>query len=210
MSVQQGYDKWSATYDTDRNFTRDLDQYITQQILGDYAVSTILELGCGTGKNTSFLASLAQQVLAFDFSAGMLVQACTKIQNQNVSFGMMDFTQGWVCAGNSVDLISCNLVLEHIEDLDFIFREANRVLVDGGVFFISELHPFKQYQGIQANFQRGDDSTAIPAVIHHASAFVNAALQNGFTLHHLGEWWHEADDTNATPRLISFVFKKSA
>ena len=37
----------------------------------------------------------------------------------------------------------------------FIFSEASRVLADAGRFFICELHPFRHYQGCQANFQRG-------------------------------------------------------
>ncbi len=207
-TVQQGYDNWSSTYDTDRNFTRDLDKDITVQTLSAQPSQTILELGCGTGKNTSFLASLAEQVLAFDFSEGMLAKARAKVQAENVQFGVMDFTETWVVADHTVNLISCNLVLEHIEDLDFIFGEAHRVLQTGGLFFICELHPFKLYTGIQANFQRGEENIAIPAFIHHTSEFVQAALAHRFRLEALGEWWHAEDDPSETPRLISFLFKK--
>lgn len=207
-TVQQGYDNWSSTYDTDHNFTRDLDKDITEQTLTPHPSQTILELGCGTGKNTDFLASLAEKVLAFDFSAGMLSKARAKVQSENVQFGVMDFTENWVVADNTVNLISCNLVLEHIEDLDFIFSEAHRILQDAGLFFICELHPFKLYAGIQANFQRGEENIAIPAFIHHTSEFVQAAIAQGFTLEALGEWWHTEDDSNDTPRLISFLFKK--
>jgi len=67
-----------------------------------------------------------------------------------VTFAVADLTQPWPCEDQSIDLISCNLVLEHISDLSFIFAEGLRVLRDGGRFFVSELHPFRQYQGTQA------------------------------------------------------------
>lgn len=52
-----------------------------------------------------------------------------------------------------MNLVICNLVLEHIENLSFIFSEASRVLIPDGHFFVCELHSFRQHQGTQANFQ---------------------------------------------------------
>ncbi|MEH2042274.1 class I SAM-dependent methyltransferase [Nostoc sp.] len=76
------------------------------------------------------------------------------MRSANVVFITEDITKQWTCRNQSADLVTCNLVLEHIEDLSLIFSEASRVLVKGGYFFICELHPFKQYQGTKANFQR--------------------------------------------------------
>jgi malonyl-CoA O-methyltransferase len=35
----------------------------------------LIELGCGTGKNTAFYAQIAARVIALDFSIGMLANA---------------------------------------------------------------------------------------------------------------------------------------
>ena len=112
-------------------------------------------------------------------------------------------------ADQSIDLVVCNLVLEHIADLDFIFSEVARVLTPAGRFFVSELHPFLQYQGKQANFQRADEVSEIPAFVHHISDFLNAANLNGLRLSQLSEWWHERDQ-GQPPRLVSFMFEKRA
>jgi len=101
----------------------------------------------------------------------------------------------------------CNLVLEHIGDLSFIFSEAFRALVAGGDFFICELHPFRQYQGIKANFKRDQGTIEIPAFVHHISEFIRAAHSSGLTIESFNEWWHE-DDQDKLPRLVSFLFKK--
>src|SRR4051794_2526053 len=151
--IQTGYTQWSATYDTDRNLTRDLDQKVTRTILAERRYRSILELGCGTGKNTQLLAQIGDDVQALDFSEGMLAQAKAKGFGPTVTFAVADLTQPWPCADQSVDLITCNLVLEHIADLSFIFTEAVRTLMATGSFLICELHPFKQYLGSKATFQ---------------------------------------------------------
>lgn len=209
MTIQDAYTDWSATYDSDRNLTRDLDQRAARQQLAQLRCKSILELGCGTGKNTSLLASIGEHVQALDFSAGMIEKAKAKVTAPNVTFEIADITKRWPSRDQSFDLIVCNLVLEHIEDINFIFAEASRVLFEGGRFFICELHPCRQYLGTQARFQRADDTKHIAAFTHHVTDFTNAALRNGSVLKELKEWWHE-EDAGKPPRLISFLFEKQA
>lgn len=205
--IQAAYTQWAATYDTDRNLTRDLDEAVTRATLGGRHYRSIVELGCGTGKNTRLLAGIGDRVHALDFSEGMLAQARAKQPGANVTFSAADLTQPWPCADQSADLIACNLVLEHIADLGFIFAEAARTLARPGHFFICELHPFKQYLGSKAVFQRDQERIELPAFVHHIADFLDAAAGAGFTLTHLKEWWHD-DDQNAPPRVVSFMFTK--
>jgi malonyl-CoA O-methyltransferase len=207
MNIQKAYNEWSASYDTDQNLTRDLDQQVLRQALADLHFKSILEVGCGTGKNTSFLARIGESVHALDFSEGMIAKAREKVTAQNVTFSIADLTRKWPGEDASYDLIVCNLVLEHIEDLSFIFSEAFRVLKKAGRFLIDELHPFRQYEGKKATFTRGAEATEIPAFVHHISDFTNSASNNGLTLVKLDEWWHAADQ-NKPPRLVSFLFEK--
>lgn len=207
MSIQKAYNEWSATYDSDENLTRDLDQKVTRDALANLQFNSILEIGCGTGKNTVFLAQIGTRVHALDFSEGMIEKAKKKVQAENVRRSVADLTQKWPCENRSYDLIVCNLVLEHIKDLSFIFSEAFRVLEEEGRFLVNELHPFRQYEGKKARFGKGEEVTEIPAFVHHISDFLNAALNNELTLVKLNEWWHE-DDQSRPPRLISFLFEK--
>lgn len=207
MSVQTAYDNWSATYDADENRTRDLDQVVTRETLTVLICKSVVEIGCGTGKNTLLLSQIAEKVYAIDFSAYMIEKAKEKVRRSNVIFMTADITKQWACSNGSADLITCNLVLEHIEDFSFIFSEAFRVLVKGGYFFISELHPFRQYRGTQANFQRNQEVIEIPAFVHHISDFLTSAKNHGFMLEDFKEWWHEQDQ-NKPPRIASFLFRK--
>jgi ubiquinone/menaquinone biosynthesis C-methylase UbiE len=207
MSIQKAYNDWSETYDSDENLTRDLDQRVTGEALANLHFHSILELGCGTGKNTGLLAQVGTRVHALDFSQGMIEMAKNKTKAENVSFSLADLTQPWPCEDAPYDLVVCNLVLEHIQDLSFIFSEASRVLEPNGKFLINELHPFRQYEGKKARFRTGEGGTEISAFVHHISDFLNAAASHGLRLIRLNEHWHEQDQSKP-PRIISFLFEK--
>jgi malonyl-CoA O-methyltransferase len=127
--------------------------------------------------------------------------------SERVKFSVADLNTAWPVADSTINLISCNLVLEHIEHLSFIFAEAARVLVRDGQFFISELHPFRQYLGTQAHFHRDQETHTIDAFVHNVTDFIDAAQNNNLRLEAIKEWQHE-EDTGKPPRLISFLFKK--
>lgn len=209
MNIQDAYTRWSTTYDSDRNLTRDLDQRATQHALTGLRYENIMELGCGTGKNTAFLTGIGQRIVALDFSPGMLWQARAKINSGRVFFVVADLTRPWPCKAESFELIVCNLVLEHIEELDAIFAEVSGALKPRGQFFLSELHPFRQYKGTKANFRTEDEAIEIHAFVHHLSDFTESARANGLSLGMMKEWWHE-EDQNKLPRLVSFMFEKPA
>ena len=209
MLVKEAYKHWAATYDTDRNLTRDLDAQVAERRLGSLRVRTILEVGCGTGKNTPLFASIGEQVTALDFSEAMIEQAKNKTWLDNVAFQVADITERWPVEERSVNLVTFNLVLEHVEDLDFVFGEASRVLANDGIVFVSELHPFRQYRGVVARFERDNQRIEIPAFVHHISDFLKAAGKYDLGLVELEENWH-AEDAEKPPRLITFIFRKHA
>jgi malonyl-CoA O-methyltransferase len=209
MNVRTAYNDWSDTYDTDSNATRDLDHLVLRRVLRKARFQSVIEVGCGTGKNTELLARIGGHVHALDFSAGMLAKAKEKLGHRpNVSFSVADIIRRWPRPKRSANLVTCNLVLEHIRNLSPVFAEAARVLVRGGWFFIGELHPFRQYQGTVANYRRGARTTRIPAFVHHISDFLESAEASGFALKKFQEWWH-AKDAGKPPRIVSFLFERT-
>ena len=90
-----------------------------------------------------------------------------------------------------------------------MFAESCRVRRPGGRVFISELHPFKQYQHSQARFAGPDgQEVKVPAYTHNISDVWHAARQGGLGLLRLDEWWHPEDQAAGVPRLLSLVFQR--
>jgi len=142
-----------------------------------------------------------------DFSVEMLRRAEQRNRSDNVEFRLADITKAWAIADNSVDLVSCSLTLEHIDDLDFIFLEASKKLRPLGIFYICELHPFKQYSGSKARFIDGESTIELDVFTHHVSEYLDAAEKGNFRLLELREWF-DNDGNEDIPRLISFVFER--
>ena len=205
MNVRQAYDVWANDYDTVENKTRDLEAKALRQSVSIFENSDVLEIGCGTGKNTEWLVSKAKRLVAADFSAEMIAKAKAKIAANNVEFRQFDLRDEWDFSENEFDLITCSLALEHIENIDFVFGQANRVLRPGGLFYIGELHPFKQYQGSKARFDTESGVFELECFVHHVSEIYAAAKVNNFELVDLKEWFD--DDKTAIPRLITMIFQ---
>lgn len=209
-NVANAYDRWAATYDSDRNATRDLDADVLRRAGPAVAGLDVLEIGCGTGKNTAWLVDHARTVIALDFSAGMLARARERIGSNNVTFVEHDITATWPVADGSVDVVLGNLILEHVRDLAPVFAEAARVMRPGGHLFVCELHPDRQRFGGQAEFtDRGTGAQVrVAAYVHTVAEFVNAGIAAGLTVRHAGEFIEPSAPPDAVPRLLSVLFAK--
>jgi len=207
MSIEQAYNRWSEQYDTNQNKTRDLEAVALRQTLARIPFKNCLEIGCGTGKNTEWLLQKANKVLAVDLSAGMLEKAKEKVNAANVEFRQADMSLPWNF-GDDHDLLVFSLVLEHIENLEFVFTQAARTLKTGGYVYIGELHPFKQYSGSKARFDTEEGRQILTCFNHHVSDFTQAARQTGFEIMELNEYFDQADRTTL-PRILTLLLKKS-
>ena len=210
--VAVAYNEWAETYDTDHNRTRDLAARALRHADLDFANRNIIEVGCGTGRNTEWLArpaAGATDIVALDFSEEMLARARNRVRDPRVRFIQHGIRASWPLADASADVVIVILVLEHVEHLLPIFAEAARTLSGGGELFICELHPMRQLGGGQAQFtstQTGERHL-VPAFLHNTSDYVSAGLSSGFELVDLGEWRDADALPKDLPRLLSLRFR---
>lgn len=207
--VARAYDRWAASYDADRNVTRDLDATVVRSVNLPIDGVDVVELGCGTGKNTAWLADRAGRVTALDFSPGMLARAQERVAASHVRFAEHDIRRPWPLPDASADVVIGNLVLEHVASLAGVYAEAARVLRPGGVLFLCELHPERQRCGGQAHFtDSAGVTTHVPAFRHTVAEYVNDGIAAGLRVVHLGEWLEADAVPGAPPRLLSIRFEK--
>lgn len=206
-NIRQAYNTWSDQYDTNQNKTRDLEGRSLRETLSGKQFNNCLEIGCGTGKNSKWLVDQVKNLTAVDFSEGMLEKAKKNIISHNVNFIQADITQPWYFSEGGFDLITFSLVLEHIEDLNAIFNKVSQSCKPGGVIYVSELHPFKQYSGSKARFETESGQHVVTCYTHHISDFTEAAVSNGLSLVQLKEYFDDEERTSL-PRLITLLFTK--
>ena len=206
MNTKKAYDSWSAQYDSNINRTRDLEALALQKMLGDFHFNSCLEIGCGTGKNTTWLLTKAKSITAVDLSDEMLAKAKEKIKSSKVNFIQADILQEWNFANYKYDLVSFSLVLEHIENLEPVFEKVSKLIAPGGYVYIGELHPFKQYAGTKARFTTPEGEQVVTCFNHNLTDFTGAAKLYGFEIAGINEFFDE-DDRNTIPRIIALLLK---
>ena len=177
FNIQAAYNRWSQTYDTQDNMTRDLDAAVLPHIVPDLTGLRVVEAGCGTGKNSGWLAKQCGELVALDFSEGMMVLAQRKVTADNITWGRCDLSEPWPLTDGTADLVLFNLVLEHIEQLEPVFAEAARVLRVGGLMVLSEYHPERLTDGLGARItdEKGEIVELVGSFRHTAEAFETAA-----------------------------------
>lgn len=98
-----------------------------------------LDVGCGKGRNTFYLAQKNISMKAFDYSKTAIRRAQklgAKLRIQNIGFQVHDATKPWPYGNESFDLIINNFGLGDIdshEGREFAASETTRVLKPGGL-----------------------------------------------------------------------------
>lgn len=207
MEVKKAYEVWSEQYDTNINKTRDLEAIALKELLKTIKFDSCLEIGCGTGKNTRWLIDRCNEIVAVDFSEKMVAKAKEKTTSDKVSFKIADINQPWSFAKKQYDLITFSLVLEHIENLDAIFKKASDFTAVGGHIYIGELHPFKQYTGSKARFKTAKGEQVVACYTHNISDFTLCAEKYGFEIITINEFF-DNNDKKSIPRILTLLFRK--
>jgi len=203
--IIDNYNAWAYQYDNNINPTRDLDKTVTKEFLSNIDFFKVLELGCGSGKNTEWLITKADKLVGLDFSKNMLNLARGKITSKKVTFINTNINEKWPISDDSFDLATINLTLEHIEILDHVFNSLFMKLVQGGKCFICELHPKKQLAGSKAQFEENGTEIVLDVFQHSEQDYIQSAEKAGFILLSKEDWYDNDEDI---PRLISFLFEK--
>jgi len=203
--IIDNYNAWAYQYDNNINPTRDLDKTVTKEFLSNIDFFKVLELGCGSGKNTEWLITKADKLVGLDFSKNMLNLARGKITSKKVTFINTNINEKWPISDDSFDLATINLTLEHIEKLDHVFNSLSMKLVQGGKCFVCELHPKKQLAGSKAQFEENGTEIVLDVFQHSEQDYIQSAEKAGFILLSKEDWYDNDEDI---PRLISFLFEK--
>ena len=106
-----------------------------RRLVGD-AVGRILDLGCGTGLYTEVLADRGRVVIGLDVSFDQVARAGTR----NPCTLQAD-AAAMPLAASSIDVVAAIWLSTDVDDLAAVAREAARVLVPGGRFFLFGVHP---------------------------------------------------------------------
>ena len=205
--VRDGYDRWARVYDHDANPLPALEEPHVREALGDVDGRDVVDLGCGTGRHTEWLARAGARVTAVDFSQKMLERARRKVPAAGVRFVVHDLHDPLPLEDASFDVVVSGLVLEHLRDPDGFFREAHRVLRPWGRAVVSAMHPAMFLRDSRARFTDSDTGEVVApgSLPHRLGDFVMAAARAGFTLDGVDEYAPDAEFVLRFPRAERYL-----
>jgi len=206
-SIRAGYDRWAAVYDHDLNPLPALEEPVVRRLVGDPQGLKVVDLGCGTGRHTLWLARSGAIVTAVDFSSAMLAEARAKPGAETVRFLSHDLATPLPLPSGEFDLAVSGLVLEHLRDLRGFFREMRRVVRDRGRAVISAMHPSMFLRGSRARFTDPASGKIVEpgSYSHTLSDFLMAALAAGFRLARMEEHAPDAGFAQRYPRAEKYI-----
>jgi SAM-dependent methyltransferase len=135
------HDEWAEQVDPNDVLVDGLDSICTMpeirtilKYLGDVRGKTILELGCGCGEMSIYLAKKGANVIASDLSSGMLelVQKVAKVHDTSIKVHRCSADETGL-PSQTFDIVYAANLLHHV-DIEKTIQEIHRVLKDGGRF----------------------------------------------------------------------------
>ena len=128
------WDKVSGVYDLFENIYNKSVYQSTGESVAKYIknTDTVLECACGTGAISIFIAPVCKELLATDYSVGMLKQAKKKLKNyDNIEYKMVDITD-IEAEDNYFDVVVAGNVIHLLPNPQRAMNELTRVCKDGG------------------------------------------------------------------------------
>ncbi|MEC8962300.1 MAG: class I SAM-dependent methyltransferase [Pseudomonadota bacterium] len=205
--VRDGYDRWAMVYDDDQNPLQALEGPLVQQACGNVQGLRVLDMGCGTGRHTLWLAQAGAEVTGIDFSEAMLAKAHEKAKGYSIDLIVHDLHQRLPFEAGQFDMIVSGLVLEHIADLAHYFSEIARVLGNPGRAVVSAMHPAMFLRDSQAQFTdpNSGDKVRPGSLSHQLSDVVMGAVSASLELVHFAEHSADAQLAEDFPRSEKYV-----
>ena len=138
---------WAPIYDAPGNPVIDNEEPVVHALLEDAPRGRALDAACGTGRHAAHLVSLGYEVVGVDRTTSMLDVARTRIPDGQFREGRLEDLP---VDDLSVDVVTCGLALEHVDDLGVVIKEFARVLRPGGWVVCSDTHPIMRVLGTGA------------------------------------------------------------
>ncbi len=181
VGAAAGYGKWAETYE--ETVAEGLDRPLLERLrtIEWPSIRRAADLACGTGRTGAWLRERGvQHVDGVDITPEMLAVAEKRGAHERLLVGDVQATP---LDSSEYDLSTLVLADEHLAELQPVYREASRLLRQGGKFLIVGYHPFFLMNGMPTHYHRADGSAVtIESHVHLFADHFKAGCSAGLSL----------------------------
>lgn len=136
----EAFDRYTTAEDS---FSENIERPAIESLIGDVKGVCALDLGCGSGTYSVWLAGRGAQITGLDISATMLSLARNRAREADAQtdFCIGDINKPLPFDDETFDLVMTATALHYVGDLKTLMQEVARVMKRGAMFIASVLHP---------------------------------------------------------------------
>lgn len=189
-------DYWDETMGMESNsFHRDIIRPSTLELLQFEKGQEVLDVSCGNGNFSRYLAELGTKVLAFDYSTKLIEHAKRRSESyaDRIDYRVVDATDYdrlLQLGTHRFDAAVANMAVMDISDISILARALPHVLKPKGKFVFSLSHPCFQTPGNRLTYEEYETAEGIQSessvkVTHylHSESHEGIALRNQAVAH---------------------------
>lgn len=147
--AESAYDALAESYEdiTQEAIREEFEWPTVESLLPELDGARVVDGACGDGYYTQRIAADAASVVGIDTSSAMVERARHRFADTpDVTVFEADLTGGLPFIDDgTVDVVLCQLALEHVRDWTTVFETFGRILVAGGVVVVSTSNPVWDY-----------------------------------------------------------------
>ena len=111
--------------------------FCAYKFAGNYITDkNVLDIGCGEGYGSYYLANLANQVTGVDYDQAIIDYATEKYRKNNLNFCVMD-AKDLGSLNDKFDAICAFQFIEHLQNTEALLGNIKNLLKNGGIFICS-------------------------------------------------------------------------
>jgi SAM-dependent methyltransferase len=136
----EAFDRFTTAGDS---YSDHIERPAIEQLIGDTNGARALDIGCGSGTYSAWLAERGAQVVGLDLSSTMISLARARANERGVELGLCvaDISRPLPFGEAEFDLIFTATALHYVEDLGVAFKEIAKVMKLDARLVASVLHP---------------------------------------------------------------------
>lgn len=136
----EAFDRFTTAADS---FSDNVERPAIKGLIGNISGARVLDLGCGSGPYSVWLAEAGAHVVGLDLSHMMVSLALERARGRNVKadFRVADIRDPLPFSDAEFDLVFSSTALHYVENLGATMKEIARVMKSSGRLVASVLHP---------------------------------------------------------------------